>query len=186
MARRTIEQTEAELARRKKKTAIWDIVPVTDALMLHYVMNVLYIHFLKEHQLRQDWQPNLLLSSKRYLGKLPAAQVKLIAGMATTQANELFTPVLGTLTGVDIRHVVVGFAQLVLKLVDQNRYRFNDDALVLQSIGIWSEAVEERFSDWNYVGDQVGQYYGGFMKAVDASTYFRKETELEGVSQVLH
>lgn len=185
MPKKKVDSADVErrLAARKKKTAIFNVVPVTDAIMLHYVMNVLYTHFLQQHRLRADWQPNLLMSSRRYLGKLPPAQVKLIAGNATTQASELFNPVLGHLMGVDIRHVVVAFAQTVLQLVDQNRYTFTDDALVLQSLGIVSEAVEERAPDWNYYVDPVRQIFQGFMKQIDASIYFKVEGELLGSAQ---
>ncbi len=149
--------------------------------MLHFVMGVLYDHFTRVHRLREDWKPNLILSSKRYLKQLPQVQVTMIASSATDQATELFGPALGELAGIDIRHAVIAFAQMVLKLVEQHRYRYSDDSLVLQSIGIVSEAVEERVADWNYQRQPVRSLYQNFMKRVDGSKHFQVEAEQEGV-----
>ncbi len=187
MADKPKRDVEAILAARKKKTAIWDIVPVTDAVMLHYVMNVLYTHFLQEHSLRADWQANLLLSSKAYLSKLPRQQVAEIGTLATVQANHLFGPILLQVSGIDIRHLVIAFAQVVLTLVDQNRYNYTEDALVLQSIGIIHEAIEDGTPDWNYDKGNVDSIYALFMQTIDASVYFRVEGEREGSAmEVLH
>lgn len=182
-----VRDIEAELAERKRKVALDDIVPVVDAIMLHYVVNVLYQHFMKEHSLRADWQPSIDISVKKYLGKLPQAQVETILRKATYQANEVFGPVLKSMTGLDVRHVVIAFAQVVLTLVDQNRYRFTDDALVLQSIGIDNEAVGEQLADWNYQKFEVQYLYQGFMAQVDESPYFKQEAEHLGIAhEVLH
>lgn len=173
---------EKELAERKKKVALLDINPVVDAIMLHYVMDVLYTQFTKEHTLRADWQASLHISVKMYMGKLPPVQVRIIATNATMQANDIFGTELGTMTGTDVRHAVIAFAQMVLTLVDQNRYRFTDDALVLQSIGIVNEAVGEQLADWNYHKNPVKYLYQGFMARVDASGHFRVEAEHLGVA----
>lgn len=187
MADKPKRDIEAILAARKKKTAIWDIIPVTDAVMLHYVMNVLYTHFLKEHTLRADWQPNILLSSRAYLARLPKKQIVEIGTLATIQANHLFEPVLAVVFGVDIRHMVVAFAQVVVTLVDQHRYNYTEDALVLQSLGIINEAIEDRAPDWNYDAGNVNSIYAAFMKGIDNSEYFRREGEREGSAmEVLH
>lgn len=177
-----VRDIEAELAERKRKTAITDILPVVDAIMLHYVMDALYGHFMKEHSLRGDWRPGLEISTKKYLGRLPYEQVTQIGTMATRQANELFGPVIHSMTGIDVRHAVVAFAQMVLTLVDQNRYRYTDDSVVLQSIAIQHEAVDELFADWNYQKFEVKYLYQGFMAQVDESPYFRQEADHLGIA----
>ncbi len=179
---------EAVLADRKKKIAIDDTGQVADAVMLHFVMDALYEHCLsKGHSLRADWKPNLLLSAQKYVSRLPKEQVILVATAATRAAQEVFGPVTGSMVGIDPRHAIVAFAQVVIKLVDQNRYTFTDDALVLQSIGIYNEAIDEGTEDWNYYPSQVKWLYEDLMKRIDASEYFRVEGDLEGVAyDVLH
>lgn len=180
---RTPRDIEAILAERKKKTALENIGQVADAVMLHYVMDTLYQHCLsKGHGLRADWKPNLELSGKKYMSKLPPEQVKLINLAVTRAAQEVFGPVLGSMVGIDPRHAIIAFAQVVLKLCDQHRYVFTDDALVLQSLGIRNEAVEEGTEDWNYYPSQVKWLYDEFMKRVDASDYFKDENEHEGIA----
>jgi len=181
MSRGNGRDVEAELARRKQKTALHDTVPVIDALMLHFCMDTFYGAMMKEHSMRADWPQTLVLSAKKYVGKLPDLQAKFIATKAASNANEVFGPVVKSLNGIDIRHVVIAFSQVVLTLVDQHRYRFTDDALVLQSLGIVSEAVDERATDWEYDRGRVRYLYRGFMKRVDKSQFFREEAQHEGV-----
>lgn len=172
-----VDDAERILADRKKRTPLIDLEPTTDAVMLHYVMNALYVQFLKQHRLREDWQQTLIMSARKYLGSLPDAQVKLISQGATNKAQVVFGPCLNTLIGIDIRHVVVAFAQVILTLVDQHRYRFADDALVLQSLGIVTEAVDEQVADWAYERAAVRYLYDDLMRRVDGSGHFRRESD---------
>ncbi len=172
---------EKVLAERKRKTTLYDLAPVTDAVMLHYVMDALYTNFLKQHRLRADWHPLLIMSAKKYVSKVPRFQVQLISSRAARQANLIFGTALGNMGGIDIRHAVIAFAQVVLTLVDQHRYRYTDDSLVLQSIGIINEAIEERVGDWEYHRGPVRSIYHSFMKKVDGSPYFKIETDYEGI-----